>query len=258
MDKTYVVTGAASGIGAQTAVQLSEAGARVICVDRNVPADASSDFVQLDLSKSDSISAGLAQIIELAGGPIHGLANIAGVPGTAPAELVMTVNVYGLRAFTDGLMGRLVPGAAIVNLASSVAEGWIERAPMIRRALEVSDVQQLSTDPELVRLVDEESYLFSKQCVRMLTEWQAVAGIERKIRANSVSPGPVSTPILDDFKADHGRDKVEGASKLLGKFGEVDEIADVIVFLLSDKARWINGTDIRVDGGLVAARRSGN
>ncbi|MGW2894623.1 SDR family oxidoreductase [Streptomyces sp. NPDC001212] len=75
-----------------------------------------------------------------------------------------------------------------------------------------------------------------------------------QVRVTSVSPGPVATPILDDFKRDHGVAKVEGAGALLGRFGEPADIARVVAFLLSDSAAWINGTDIRVDGGLTACR----
>ena len=279
MKKTIVVTGVSSGIGAQTAAQLREAGHRVIGVDRNPPANADTgaatktnteavtapqtntaaqDFVQLDLSSTESIQAGVAQITELAGGPIDGLANIAGVPGTAPAEVVMAVNVLGLRDFTQALLPQLATGAGIVNLASSVAFDWRSNVEQASRAVQAKSVEELKADEQVWALVQDESYLFSKQCVRLLTEKLAASLVQQKIRVNSVSPGPVSTPILEDFKTDHGREKVEGASKLLGKFGEVAEIADVIEFLLSDSARWVNGTDIRVDGGLVASRRSGN
>ncbi len=280
MKKTIVVTGVSSGIGAQTAAQLREAGHRVIGVDRNPPtpadtgaatqanaeavtapqtnADAGQDFVQLDLSSAESIQAGVAQITELAGGPIDGLANIAGVPGTTPAEVVMAVNVLGLRNFTQALLPQLATGAGIVNLASSVAFDWRSNVEQASRAVQAKSVEELKADEQVWTLVQDESYLFSKQCVRLLTEKLAASLVQQKIRVNSVSPGPVSTPILEDFKTDHGREKVEGASKLLGKFGEVAEIADVIEFLLSDSARWVNGTDIRVDGGLVASRRSGN
>ncbi|MCG7305084.1 SDR family oxidoreductase [Pseudoglutamicibacter albus] len=280
MKKTLVVTGASSGIGAQTAAQLREAGHRVIGVDRNPPAnadtgaatqsgaapadaaqtnaDAGQDFVQLDLSSAESIQAGVAQITELAGGPIDGLANIAGVPGTAPAEVVMAVNVLGLRDFTQALLPQLATGAGIVNLASSVAFDWRSHLTQANRAIQAGSIEELKADEQVWALVQDESYLFSKQCVRLLTEKLATSLLPQKVRVNSVSPGPVSTPILEDFKKDHGREKVEGASKLLGKFGEVAEIADVIEFLLSDSARWVNGTDIRVDGGLVASRRSGN
>lgn len=269
MKKTIVVTGVSSGIGAQTAAQLREAGHRVIGVDRNPPANADTgaatqtntaaqDFVQLDLSSTESIQAGVAQITELAGSPIDGLANIAGVPGTAPAEVVMAVNVLGLRDFTQALLPQLATGAGIVNLASSVAFDWRSNVEQASRAVQAENVEELKADEQVWGLVQDESYLFSKQCVRLLTEKLAASLVQQKIRVNSVSPGPVSTPILEDFKTDHGREKVEGASKLLGKFGEVAEIADVIEFLLSDSARWVNGTDIRVDGGLVASRRSGN
>ncbi|MFE9168011.1 SDR family NAD(P)-dependent oxidoreductase [Streptomyces kebangsaanensis] len=98
------------------------------------------------------------------------------------------------------------------------------------------------------------SYRFSKECVRYLTEHLAAEYLPRGIRVTSVSPGPVATPILDDFKRDHGVAKVEGAGALLGRFGEPEDIARVVAFLLSDSAGWVNGADIRVDGGLTAYR----
>ena len=174
MNKTIVVTGVSSGIGAQTAAQLRDAGHRVIGVDRNPPAQANGDhpedFVQLDLSSADSIEAGVAQLTELAGGQIDGLANIAGVPGTAPAEVVMGVNVIGLRDFTQALLPQLASGAAIVNLASSVAVDWRNHLDEENRAVQANSVDELKADEQVWALVQDESYLFSKQCVRLLTE----------------------------------------------------------------------------------------
>jgi NAD(P)-dependent dehydrogenase (short-subunit alcohol dehydrogenase family) len=69
-----------------------------------------------------------------------------------------------------------------------------------------------------------------------------------------VSPGPVETPILADFKKDHGTDKVNSAAELLGRFASPQDIAGAIAYLLSPQSEWVNGTDIRVDGGLVAYR----
>jgi NAD(P)-dependent dehydrogenase (short-subunit alcohol dehydrogenase family) len=67
----------------------------------------------------------------------------------------------------------------------------------------------------------------------------------------------VATPILEDFKKDHGRDKVDGAGALLGRFGDPGDIAPVIDFLFRPESGWVNGSDIRVDGGLGAYRGSG-
>lgn len=161
-----------------------------------------------------------------------------------------------MRDLTVGLAPEIQAGGAVVNLASAVAYRW-------RTGIE--DIQRFSlagTAEEALALVNklpeiqEESYLFSKQCVRFLTEYQAATLQSQGIRVNSVSPGPVETPILQDFKADHGTDKVEGTTKLVGRFGQPIDIARVVLALLGDDLAWVNGADIRVDGGLTAIRET--
>lgn len=246
-----VVTGAASGIGAAAAAAFSASGAEVIGVDRNQPESFNGQFIRADLSSPQGVSAAAGQVR----GTIHGLANIAGVPGTAPFELVLGVNVLGLRDLSEALLPQIADGGFITNLASSVAAGWAERKPQLASFVSTADwaeaLAAVQGDPE----VTQNSYRFSKEAVRLLTELQASRNLGR-IRVNSVSPGPVETPILADFKKDHGVDKVEGAVALLGRAGSVQDIAAVVTFLASAPAGWINGTDIRVDGGLAAHRGS--
>jgi NAD(P)-dependent dehydrogenase (short-subunit alcohol dehydrogenase family) len=250
------VTGVSSGIGAATARLLSGQGATLIGIDRAVPASFEGRFIQADLSTPEGAREAAAQVAAAAPEGVQGLANIAGVPGTAPWRTVLGVNVYGLRELTRGLAPALVEGAGVVNLASSVAFQWRSLADSCARfALAVDTeaaLEAVADDPHATG----ESYLFSKQCVRFLTEQLSAELMPRRIRVNSVSPGPVQTPILEDFKNDHGRDKVEGAAKLLGRFGEPEDIAAVVAFLLSSDAAWVNGADIRVDGGLTAYRAS--
>lgn len=249
--RTLVVTGAASGIGAATADALTRLGARVIGVDRNVP-DGAGDFVRADLSTSEGAAAAAEEVLALAPA-IDGIANIAGVPGTAPWRTVLGVNVLGLRAFTEALLPAVTPGGSVTHLASNVADGWAARGAQIHAFLgHRADADALASVEDDAD-VTANSYRFSKGCVRVLTQIQAAGSLGR-VRVNSVSPGPVSTPILDDFKRDHGTAKVEGAISLTGGAAPPEAIADVVVFLASEPARWVNGTDIRVDGGLAAHR----
>jgi NAD(P)-dependent dehydrogenase (short-subunit alcohol dehydrogenase family) len=70
---------------------------------------------------------------------------------------------------------------------------------------------------------------------------------------NSVSPGSVDTPLIADFAASMGAEAMRFARNTVGRDGNCSEIAEVIAFLASNKARWINGADIKVDGGLTGA-----
>lgn len=251
-----VLTGVSSGIGARTAQILSARGVPLIGIDRNMPTGFSGTFVQADLSSQAGIDAAAVAVSAAAPHGIAGLANIAGVPGTAPWRTVLSVNVFGVRELVRALAPLLGEGTAVVNLASSVAVQWREvKAKCAAFALaadQTGALDSVSADEDIT----EESYLFSKQCVRFLTEHLAAELLPQRIRVNSVSPGPVATPILEDFKKDHGRDKVESAGALLGRFGEPEDVASVIDFLLRPESGWVNGSDIRVDGGLGAYRGS--
>lgn len=251
-----VVTGAASGIGAQTAQALRARGFGVIGLDRDEPAATDIRFVRADLSTSEGIAQAVAGVQQLSGGSIAGIANIAGVPGTAPWELVHRVNVFGLRDLTRGLAPFMAAGGSVVNLASAVAYRWRERIADLARFCAHEDAGSALALVDEIPAMREESYLFSKHCVRYLTEVQAAEFVERGIRVNSVSPGPIETPILEDFKTDHGRDKVESARDALGRFGQPADVAEVVAQLFDPAMAWVNGTDIRVDGGLTAVRET--
>ncbi|BCT74379.1 3-alpha-hydroxysteroid dehydrogenase [Sinomonas cyclohexanicum] len=250
--RTVVVTGSASGIGAATAEALRALGARVIGVDRNVP-EGAADTVRADLSTPEGAALAAESVRALAP-RIDGIANIAGVPGTAPWQTVLGVNVLGLRAFTDALLPAVSENGFVTNLASNVADGWAERTASIQAFLGHADAAEALASVADDAEVTDNSYRFSKECVRVLTQTMAAEALPRHVRVNSVSPGPVNTPILDDFKRDHGTAKVEGAMNLTGGAATPQSIAGVVAFLATDAARWVNGSDIRVDGGLGAYR----
>jgi len=250
------ITGISSGIGAATAALLTAQGYKLIGIDRTEPKDFTGDFIQADLSSAAGVVDAGAKVTALAPHGLRGLANIAGVPGTAPVSTVLAVNVFAVRELSRQLSTILAEGSSVVNLASSVAFGWRAVTEQCRDFALAEDQEQAlaraGQDPQIA----ENSYLFSKQCVRLLTEQLAAEFVPQHIRVNSVSPGPVQTPILEDFKKDHGQDKVNSAAELLGRFATPEDIAEVIGYLLSELPGWVNGSDIRVDGGLVAYRSS--
>lgn len=243
-----VVTGAASGIGAATAARLTAAGREVIGLDRQPARECPT--VLCDLSRPETIDSAVAELPA----EIGGLANVAGLPGTFPAEMVMRVNVLGLRHLTEALLPRLAAGSAVVNVASVAA---------VRHPRPREEVAELLATPSfeagLAWCLDHpldapSAYRFSKQ---VLVEWTLQASAAwrpRDVRVVSVSPGVVDTPILPDFRASMGDAAIDIATAEAGRLAEPYDIAPVIAFLLSPDARWVNGVDLRVDGGLVGRR----
>ena len=250
-----VVTGAASGIGAALAARLTAAGRAVIAVDiRPVPertgegAGVQRSLV-CDLADRDSIDACLGQI----DAPLSGLANVAGLPGSHPADKVLAVNFLGLKHLTLGLHYRLGPGGSVV-LVSSIAA---HRCPWGEAALE-SVVHADWGHALTLGLKDKPdgrtAYELSKRLVHHWLPEATALFHAQGVRVNCVSPGPTETPILPDFKTSMGEDRIQVAADTVGRHAAPDEIAAVIQFLLSDQAGWINGIDLPADGGLHTLR----
>lgn len=121
--KTIVVTGVASGIGAEVARLARFHGARVIGVDRTPVQMSLHGFHQADLGDPASIDALVQALPER----IDALANVAGVPGTAPLDVVARVNYLGLRHLSQALLPRMTPGGSIINVASILGAEWPQR-----------------------------------------------------------------------------------------------------------------------------------
>jgi NAD(P)-dependent dehydrogenase (short-subunit alcohol dehydrogenase family) len=243
-----VVTGAASGIGAATVARLTAAGREVIGLDRQPARHCPT--VLCDLARPEVIDAAVAELPAERGG----LANVAGLPGTFSAEMVLRVNVLGLRHLTGAVLPRLAAGSAVVNVASVAAV----RDPAPRDLL-AGLLATDSFDAGLAWCMEHPldapaAYRFSKQVLIEWTLQASAAWRPQGIRVVSVSPGVVDTPILPDFRASMGDAAIDTATAEAGRLAEPDDIAPVIAFLLSPEARWVNGIDLRIDGGLVGGR----
>lgn len=244
--KTFIVTGAASGIGAASAALLAAQGAHVIGVDIQQPAGLLGEFVQADLADK----AGIDRLVAALPAGTHGLANIAGLPPTRPPSAVLKVNLVGLKYLTTQLVPKLADGASIVNLASLAGLGW----PDAKAAIDASaalDFDQVDTFCQAHDIVGARSYFFSKEALIVWTMQNRWTWRERGIRMNAISPGPVQTPILADFLQTLGA-RAEEDMRVMDRPGRPEDVAPVVAFLLDEGSAWIRGSNIPVDGGMYA------
>ncbi|MFC4317661.1 coniferyl-alcohol dehydrogenase [Rhizobium alvei] len=249
--KTLVITGVASGIGARTAEMALGMGADVVGIDVRAPANPGPNFLQGDISSP----AGIAAIVAQLPNRFDALLNIAGISGTVGAEKTLAVNFYGLRALTEAVAGRIREGGSVVNVASVAGYGWRANLDRAKRMVGVKgfpDIAKVMADNDVP---NEIGYPLSKE---LLILWTQLAAHDpqfkdRSIRVNSVSPGPVETVILKEFRSVLGDAKVDSDIARVGRAATASDIAPVVLFMASDGARWINGANIANDGGLEAS-----
>ena len=247
--KTIVITGASSGIGAETARLARFQGAHVIGLDRNDPMISLDGFVKIDMGDTASIDAAVAALP----GRIDALVNAAGVSGMADKDLVARVNYLGLRHLTEALLPKLAKGGAVVNISSILGAEWPKRLDAHKALAATKTFAEgaawLAKNP----VPQETCYQFFKEA---LIVWTKKRGYEmfmqNDIRMNSVAPGPVFTPILGEFVQMLGEERVAADAANIKRPAIADEIAPPILFLCSDAARWVAGINLPVDGGIDA------
>ena len=249
--KTLVITGISSGIGARVGELAIALGADVVGVDVKPPVAPLGAFVKADIASPQAI----ADLVEALPRRIDALCNVAGVSGVGGAAKTLAINFYGLRALSEALAPRLREGGAVVNVASIAGYGWsanLERAKAFLAPSGFPDVAALLAE---FKVADAEGYPLSKELLRLWTMRAAHQPLfrDRGLRVNAVSPGPVTTPILGEFRQVFGDPRVDEDIACVGRAGVSADIAPAVLFLCSDGARWINGANLPVDGGLEAS-----
>jgi NAD(P)-dependent dehydrogenase (short-subunit alcohol dehydrogenase family) len=245
-DKRIVVTGCSSGVGKETASLLTAAGAYVIGLDVRDSSGDCAEFIHCDLSDPASINDAVAQIKA----PFHGLANVAGVPGSCTRDKVFKVNFLGLRLLTEKLLSKIADYGSVVNVASTAGTSWRNRRDLIKTVIATSDWDEGLAAFDKIEMDAIITYDFTKEVVILYTQLISSQERHRGVRVNSVSPGAIETPILKDFYDTMGADLLTSLKNQAGgRDAQPVEIARVILLMLQDEGYWINGTDLIVDGG---------
>jgi NAD(P)-dependent dehydrogenase (short-subunit alcohol dehydrogenase family) len=255
MGKRVLLTGASTGIGNAALERFMASGHEVTTIDiKDAPSSAARHY-HCDLSEPASID----ELVPQLEGPFDALCNVAGVAGSMGAELVFRVNVYGLRHITESLLaaGEIAGGGSIVNIASLAGRAWERHLDRIAVLDEAPDFEAGIAVAKAYDRSGPSAYVLSKEWVVAYT--QRLAGQVRKqgIRVNSVSPGPVNTPLLPYFDRDAGPGTIDRMNQVVGRAAEPDDQAQVVCWLAVGESGWVNGVDIPVDGGLSAGLRVG-
>ncbi|CAO3638275.1 unnamed protein product [Cunninghamella blakesleeana] len=224
--KVFIVTGSASGMGFETATKLLKEGA---LLDRI-------NIEKVDVTDRSAVVSFLQSTKEKFG-KIDGIANFAGTAGKklgheeiwqtkdTEFDFIININVRGIFNILGEALkpGFLLSGASIVHIGSMFSERGFYKGAV---------------------------YSASKHASNGLIKSAAMEAAKRGIRVNSVLPGPIDTPMLranEDSGAEGTAPDVP-----LGRLGESIEVANVVVFLLSDESKYVTGASWAVDGGANA------
>lgn len=247
-NKTAIITGGGSGIGAAIALAFAQQGAQVNILDLNDEGGLrttekinnkyeKATFYHCDISSYEQVEQVVEKISSHTSVDIlvnnAGVAHVGNIENTSEEDLdkLYRVNIKGIFNCTKAVIKKMkTQGGVILNLASIASS---------------------------VGISDRFAYSMTKGAVLTMTYSIAKDYLDHNIRCNCISPGRVHTPFVDNFIAKNypGKEKemFENLSKTqpIGRMGKPEEIANLALFLCSDEAGFITGSDYPIDGGFV-------
>jgi NAD(P)-dependent dehydrogenase (short-subunit alcohol dehydrogenase family) len=253
--RVLVSGGGGAGMGAAAVADLVELGAEVHVFDLKEPPVDVASHRSVDLRDPAAIDAAVASL----GGPVHGLFNCAGLPGPPFSGLdTMLVNFVAARHLTGLVADLMPPGSAVVTISSAGAYGWENTMAQVADLVATPGYAEGRAWCEEHPKEVGEGYLLSKQAIIVWTLHAALDLAPRAIRVNSTSPGPTATPMMPAFENYMGKDFMDRFPKPLGgRNSTAEEQGHLVVFLNSDAASYITGTNVYADGGFSAGMLTG-
>ncbi|WOF22521.1 SDR family NAD(P)-dependent oxidoreductase [Microbacterium betulae] len=240
--KTVIVTGAGSGIGRATASRIAREGGRIVAVD--VSQERLDEFAA-ELPQAAIVTivaditddAGVAAIVEAAGGPADGLANVAGIMDRMQPAHEVDQDVWD-RVIAVNLTGTF-------KLMKAVIPGMLERGS--------GAIVNITSEAGLRGSAAGAAYTASKHAVVGLTKSSAFLYANTGLRVNAVAPGATATNIESSFASELAAPRLQRGMALIPSVAQAKQLASSIGYLLSDDATNLNGVILPSDGGWSAA-----
>lgn len=237
--KTILITGSSSGIGAQCAISISKMGGNVIITGRNEKnlkivfeklTGNKNKYITCDLTIEDDIK-NLALEVPALDGIVH----CAGIVTVLPSKYINNINIQEIFK---------------INYVASVL--LMTNLFKLRKINDKSSIVFLSSISASFPFSGGALYAGSKVALEKYSQVLATEYASKKIRSNCISPALVKTEILENsFKGDREKYKQQIESKHLLGFGETEDVANLVVFLLSNASKWLTGQNIILDGGYL-------
>ena len=251
--RRVLITGCSSGIGEALTQKLAGAGAEIVGVDRKQPTVEISRFLPTDLADAASIHQTVAQLE----GPIWGIFNCAGLSGGAADRVtVLRVNFLGLRELLEGAIAHVPEGGAVVSTTSAAGQDYAINARRVIGLVRSKDFHEAeSWIRENEGYINERGgYPLSKDALVLYTIDRCFDLGRRGIRINVVGPGVTDTPMLADSAKLYGDAILNATPEPLGRKATAEEQANILIYLNSDWASYINGQPIWSDGGAISRK----